>query len=119
MRGNEETIFSHRGVQESLDRLTRFLAVGENVAHGRYHSINTELDSTLSRPPRSTLHLVPGTDEEASRRWQTVRPLHLPEVHLPAHHKAWSETTQPRALKPGLSGLFGLSRLFGGTKLTR
>jgi hypothetical protein len=41
---------------------------------------------------------VPGADEEASRRWQAVRPLHLPEVHLPAHHQTWSKTTQPLAL---------------------
>jgi hypothetical protein len=31
---NGETIFSRRGVQEPLDRLTRFSAVGENVTHG-------------------------------------------------------------------------------------
>jgi len=41
---------------------------------------------------------VPGADEEAPRRWQTVRPLHLPEVRLPAHDPARPETTQPRAL---------------------
>lgn len=81
-----------------LDQLTRFSAVGENAAHGSCHSTHTEPDSVLSRPPRSPLHLVPGADEEASRRWQAVRPLHLPEVHLPAHHQAKPETTQPRAL---------------------
>jgi hypothetical protein len=41
---------------------------------------------------------VPGADEEASRRWQAVRPLHLPEVRLPAHNQARPKTTQPRAL---------------------
>jgi hypothetical protein len=41
---------------------------------------------------------VPGADEEASRRRQAVRPLHLPEVRLPAHNQARPETTQPRAL---------------------
>ena len=44
---------------------------------------------------------MPGADEEASRRWQTVRPLHLPEVHLPAYDQARPETTQPRALAGG------------------
>jgi len=81
-----------------LDQLTSFSAVGENATHGSCHSTHTEPDSALSRPPRSPLHLVPGADEEASRRWQAVRPLHLPEVHLPAHHQTWSETTQPRTL---------------------
>ena len=98
IREDGETFFSHRGIQVPLDRLTRFSAVGENAAHGQCHSIKTEPDSALNRPPRSPLHLVPGGDEEASRRRQAVRPLHLPEVRLPAHNQARSETTQPRAL---------------------
>ena len=97
-REDGETFFSHRGVQRPLDRLTRFSAVGENAAHGECHSINTEPDSALSRPPRSPLHLVPGADEKASRRWQAVRPLHLPKVRLPAHNQARPKTTQPHAL---------------------
>ena len=48
--------------------------------------------------PGSPLHLVPSADEEASGRWEAVRPLHLPEVRLPAHDPAWPETTQPRTL---------------------
>ena len=98
IREDGENIFSHRGVQGPLDRLTRFSAVGENAAHGQCHSITTEPDSALSRPPRSPLYLVPGADEEASRRRQAVRPLHLPEVRLPTHNQARPKTTQPHAL---------------------
>ena len=98
IREDGETFFSHRGVWGPLDRLTRFSAVGENDAHGRCHSINTNPDSALSRPPRSPLHMVPGADEEASRWRQAVRPLHLPEVRLSAHNQARPETTKPRTL---------------------
>ena len=98
MRGHEETIFSYGGVQEKLDRLTRFSAVGENVAQGSYDFINTEPDSILSRAPRSPLHLVPGSNEEAFRRRQAVRPLHLSKVRVSAHDKDRPETTQPRTL---------------------
>lgn len=98
IREDGETFFSHRGAQGPLDRLTRFSAVGENAAHGQCHTVKTEPDSALCRPPRSPLHVVPGADEEAPRRWQAVRPLHLPEVRLSAHNQAWSETTQPYAL---------------------
>jgi hypothetical protein len=41
---------------------------------------------------------VSGSHEEASRRWQAVRPLHLSKVRLPAHDKARPETTQSRPL---------------------
>ena len=98
IREDGENIFSHRGVQGPLDRLTRFSAVGENAAHGQCHSIRTELNSALSRPPRPPLHLVPAADEEASRRRQAVRPLHLPEMRLPTHNQARPKTTQPHAL---------------------
>ena len=118
-RGNGETFFSHRDGQGPLDRLTRFSAVGENAAYGQRHSIKAEPDFALSRPPRSPLHLVPGADEETACRRRAVRPLYLPKVRLPAHDPAWAKATQRCALKPGLSGLFGLSRLFGVTKLTR
>ena len=98
IRGNGETFFSHRNGQVPLDRLTRFSAVGENAAHGQHHSITTEPDFALSRPPRSPLHLVPGADEEALRRRQAVRPLHLPEVRLPAYDPARTKATQPHNL---------------------
>jgi hypothetical protein len=99
IRGNRETFFSHRDDQGPLDRLTRFSALGENAAHGQRHSIKTEPDSALGRPPRSPLHLVPGADEEASRRRQSVCPLHLPEMRIPTHNQARTKTTQPRALE--------------------
>jgi len=114
--GEMEKLFFTKAFRGAPYRLTRFSAVGENDPHGNDHSINTEPDSALGGPPRSPLHLVSAADEEASRRRQAVRPLHMPKVRLPAHHETRSETTQPRTLKPGLSGLFGLSRLFGGTK---
>ena len=98
IREDGENFFSHRGLQGPLDRLTRFSAVGENAAHGRCHSIKTNPDSALSRPPRSPLHMVPGADEEASRRRQAVRPLYLPEVRLSAHNQARPKTTQPHTL---------------------
>jgi len=63
--------------------------------------------------------MVRGGDEETPGRRQAVCPLHLPKVHLSAHHQARPKATQPGALKPGLPDLFGQSRLFGGTKLTR
>ena len=101
MRGHWEIIFSYGGVQGRLNRLTSFSALGENVAHVSYDFINTGPDSTISRAPRSPLHLVSGSNEEASRRWQAVRPLHLSKVRLPAHDKDRPKTAQPFALKPG------------------
>jgi hypothetical protein len=90
-------IFSYQdlGATRSIDKV---LSVGENAEHGSCHSINTAPDSTISTPSRPPLHLVPASDEEASRWWQTVRPLHLPEVRLPAYNQDWPETTQPRTL---------------------
>jgi hypothetical protein len=85
----------HSGATRSIDKV---LSVGENAKHGSCHSINTAHDSTISTPARPPLYLVPASDEEASRWWQAVRPLHLPEVRLPAYNKARSETTQPRTL---------------------
>ena len=88
----EGETFFHRATIGAFDRLTRFSAVGENAAHD---------DTPHPSPdgaPGSPLHLVPSADEEASGRWEAVRPLHLPEVRLPAHDPAWPETTQPRTL---------------------
>lgn len=98
MSGDGETFFSHLAVQRLLDQLTRFSAVGENTAHDQCHFIYPEPDSAFSCPPRSPLHLVPGNDEETPRRWQAIRPLHLPEMCLSAHNQARPKTTQPCAL---------------------
>ena len=82
------------------DRLTRFSAVGENASHVQCDSNRTKPDSAFSRPSRSPLHLVSAPDEEAPRRRQPVRPLHLPEMRLPAHDQTRPKTTKPRALVP-------------------
>jgi hypothetical protein len=91
-------IFFHTEAFRPLNRLTRFSVVGENAAHGSRHSINNESDSAPSRPPQSSLHLVPASDEETSRRGQAVCPLHLPKVCFPAHNQAHAKTTQSCAL---------------------
>ncbi|MEY4705716.1 MAG: hypothetical protein RL042_1921 [Nitrospirota bacterium] len=52
----------------------------------------------LDRTSRAPLHLVPGPDEEAPRRRQAVRSLHVPQVRLPAHDQARSQACHPRSL---------------------
>lgn len=52
----------------------------------------------LDGTSRTPLHLVPGPDEEAPRRRQAVRSLHVPQVRLSAHDQARSQTCHPRAL---------------------
>src|SRR5262249_21718357 len=98
IRRNRETFFSHRGIQGSAHSFDKILSGRRKCAYGQCHSLNAEPDSILNRSPRSPLHVVSGADEEASRWRQTVCPLHLPEVRLPAHHQARTKTTEPGAL---------------------
>lgn len=72
--------------------LTRFPSLKDNAHHDH------DLRRITDRTPRSPLHLVPGADEEAPRRWKTVSPLHMPEMCLPAHNAAEPQACSSKAI---------------------
>src|SRR5512143_3751684 len=75
-------------VPAPLDRLTRFSTLGDNAPHDDAARTSRPI---LHRPPGPALHLVQGADEETACGERPVRPLHLPQMRLPAHDQAGSQ----------------------------
>lgn len=90
--------------------MTRFAALGENASHDQH--VGT-LDRLPSGPP---LHLVQGPDEEASGRREAIRPLHLSQVRLPAHHPPRAEA---RARQTLVRSVKRLAKLIAGKAASR
>ena len=49
---------------------------------------------------RSPLHLVQSSHEEAASRRQSVHSLHLPQMHLSAHHQTGAEASDTSPIAP-------------------
>lgn len=67
-----------------------------------------------NRVTRSPLHLVQSAHAEAPSGRQPVHPLHLPQMHLPAHDEVGTEASDTGSMilaqTPGLVVLFPVNR---------
>jgi len=80
----------------TLVRLTSFSALSDNAVHDSGSITSRSVSHRDSGP---ALHVVQGAHEKATRGERSIRPLHLPEMHLSAHDQAWTQAVRSRALK--------------------
>lgn len=69
--------------------LTKLRGLSENARDEHSAEPCTVFHHGLAgRHSRSALHVVQNPHEKTPRRERPVHPLHLPQMHLPAHHEA-------------------------------
>lgn len=77
LHGGEENYFYATVRRWSVDKVLD--------ARGEYFGYDSRFRNLLRQSPGAPVHLVQGAHEETTGGQRTVYPLHLSEMHLPAH----------------------------------
>lgn len=94
LNGGEENYFCATVKRWSVDKVLD--------TRGEYSGHDSRFRNLLRQSPGAPVHLVQGAHEETTGGQRTVYPLHLSEMHLPAHDatRVAASRPPPRTLMP-------------------